>query len=351
MLHAITPYGINGASSRVRVFEWLSRVEHPSVVTSYISHRNAKPRELVRRPVAVLGAERRLRRIARSKPSHLLLHREASPLSRGGLEGRLIASAAFSVYDLDDALHVDFGEGALFRRWAPKGPKALLAARRADRVIAASPALAEWAAQHNHDVVLIPSCVAPEDYEPKVDYCISDPPRLGWIGSPDNECYLQIIEPALRVLHERHGARLTLIGTTEQGLGDIEEYIDRVPWSQDAQKATLASLDVGLMPLPDEPYTRGKAGYKLLQYAAAGVPAVGTPIGVNRTILDQLGMPAPSTSDEWVDAIDGLIACSNSEREARGAHCRQVATELYSFDAWKPRWMKAVGIPPLPGEA
>jgi glycosyltransferase involved in cell wall biosynthesis len=351
MIDVVTPYGREGPSSRVRVFEWLDRVGPRVRLSSYLSYRSASPSYLARHPFEVVTAERRLRGMASDPQGSLLLHREASPLSRGALERRLLSRSQLTVYDFDDALQWDTGAGGLYRRWAPKAAKALIAAQRADRVIAGNAVLAEWAAEHNADVVVIPSCVAPEAYRQKVDYTCADPPRLGWIGSADNEVYLLLIARALLEVHARTGARLTLLGTTRARLGELEEMIDRVPWSERAQHESLAEFDLGLGPVPDEPYTRGKCGYKLLQYAAAGTPNIASPVGVNRSILAQLGMPAPEHGDDWADAILELLGQPASVREAAGHKARQVARQHYSFDAWLPSWREAVGLPEEGGPA
>jgi glycosyltransferase involved in cell wall biosynthesis len=319
------------------------------VLSSYISGRNSSPSHVARHLGAVMAAERRLRRMASERPLRLLLHREASPLSRGGLERRLLSSAEFSVYDFDDALQWDWGagswgEGNPLRRLAPKGRKALLAVQLADRVIAGNPVLAEWAAEHNRDVIMIPSCVSPDSYAHKPDYELSDPPRLGWIGSADNEVYLEHVGPALQEIHRRTGARITLIGTTRPTLGDLEGLIDRVSWSEATQREALAKLDVGISPVPDAPYERGKSGYKLLQYAAAGTPMVASPVGVNRQILAQLDMPAAEDGSEWVDAVLDLLSRPADARAALARRAREVVRTHYSFDAWLPRWKDAVGI-------
>ena len=344
VIYAVTPYGRNGGSSRVRVFEWLDRISEPRIVSSYISHHNASASEVARRPFAVLTAERRLRRMTAEAPERLLLHREASPLSRGALERNLLSASAFSIYDFDDALQWDWGAGSRLRRIAPKAPKTLIATQTADRVVAGNPVLAEWAAEHNGDVVMIPSCVAPDRYRQKTDYAVGDPPRLGWIGSPGNESYLQVVASALREVHRRTGARLTLIGTTRPTLGDLEDIIDRVAWSESIQYALLSDLDLGLAPVPDLLYETGKSGYKLLQYAAAGTPVVASPVGVNREILSALQMPAPIGSDEWVDAILDVLTRPVQAREALGRRAREVTARRYSFDAWLPTWRDAMGF-------
>ena len=117
-----------------------------------------------------------------------------------------------------------------------------------------------------------------------------------------------------------------------------------MPWSEATQHATLADFDLGVAPLPDEPYTRGKCGYKLLQYAAAGTPAVGSPVGVNREILSRLGMSAAGEAAEWIDAILDLLTKPAEARATLGRQARQAAQLHYSYDAWLPRWKEAVGI-------
>lgn len=344
VLHAVTPYGRNGGSSRVRVFTWLDHVRADAVVHCYLGHRNNSASYVLRRPLATARAESDLRRTARRRPERLLLHREASPVSRGGIEAALLRRAGFAVYDFDDALQCDDGGESLLRRMFPKSRKALTAARLADRVIAGNATLADWASEHNDDVVVIPSCVAVEAYVRKAGYELTVPPRLGWIGSPSEEKQLALIERPLHELHRRTGARLVLIGGIQRRLGTLEALIDRVPWSEQAQRTWLARLDVGLMPMVDQPYERGKCGYKLLQYGAAGLPALASPVGVNATIQQETQMPAPRTPDEWIDALTDLLAATPQQRAAMGQRAREVAERSYSYRGWRDRWLAAVGL-------
>ncbi|MET9734062.1 glycosyltransferase [Streptomyces sp. NPDC006458] len=330
------------------MYEWLDRLGTEVTVGGYLSLPDASVSRLARRPMSVLRAELRLGALASTRPRRLLLHREASPLSRGWWERRLLKSAEFAVYDFDDALQWDRGEGGLVRRLAPKAGKALVAVRHADRVIAGNAVLADWACRYQRDVVVIPSCVAVEDYRPKASYELRDPPRLGWIGSRHNEAYLLEIADALTEVHRRTGARLTLVGTTVPSLGGLESFIDRVAWSPAGQRTALAEMDIGLMPLPATAYALGKCGYKLLQYAAAGLPAVASPLGVNAGLLDELGMPAAWTRDEWISAILGLIGQSAAARERLGRTAREVTARAYSYDEWLPRWRAALELEAVP---
>jgi glycosyltransferase involved in cell wall biosynthesis len=343
-VHIVTPYGRGAGSSRVRVFEWTDRVVDRVEIHPYAGLAGASPEDLVRHSVRVGRAERSLRALAVSRPAGLLIHREASPLSRGGLEERLLGSAGFGVYELDDALYTDVGDGPRYRRLAPKGPKATVAARLADRVIAGNATLANWASDHNRDVVLIPSCVDPASYELKSRYEVGDPPVLGWIGSWSTEIHVASIGKALLRLHRDLGARLRIVGITRRGLGELEVMIDRIPWSVEHQRTETARFDVGIMPLRDDPYARGKCAYKLLQYMAAGVPAVGTPVGMNAEVLAAAGLPAVVTVDDWYDAIRRLLEMPAEAREAAGRAAYDVVRTRYSFDVWRDTWRRATGL-------
>jgi glycosyltransferase involved in cell wall biosynthesis len=178
----------------------------------------------------------------------------------------------------------------------------------------------------------------------ETDYRVSEPPRLGWIGSPQNERYLELVASALREVHRRTGARLTLISTTRPSLGDLESLIDRVRWSEATQHAMLAEFDLGIAPLADDPHTGGKCGYKLLQYGAAGTPAVASPIGANREILLRLCLSAAGDEAEWIDAIVDLLDKSAEARATLGRRALEMTQRHYSYDAWLPRWKEAIGI-------
>jgi glycosyltransferase involved in cell wall biosynthesis len=262
---------------------------------------------------------------------------------------RRLQSAEFSVYELDDALYADTGEGGLARRLAPKAPKATTAAATADRVIAGNALLAEWAATLCRDVIVIPSCIDPAEYDQKRSHALHDPPRLGWIGSRDNERFLSLIGDALLEVHRRTGARLVLVGGANPQLGPLEAMIDRINWSEQVQRRALAGFDLGIMPLPDDAYSRGKCAYKLLQYGAAGVPCLGSPVGANRDVLARMCLPAPADGPEWVEAMLSMLAMSEADRAASGARAREVAVRDFSYQAWLPTWEEAVGLSPAGG--
>jgi hypothetical protein len=209
---AVTPYGSSADCSRVRVFECLHKAGADFAISIYVS---------------------RIREFAARRWQGLILKCEASPLSRGESERRLVLSSDFSVHDFDDARQWDYGAGGLLRRPGPKADKVRSTGDSADRIIAGKAVVANPASRHHRDVVVIPSCGAPEAYARKTAYTLHDPPRPGWVGTPGN--------------------------------GGLEKVIDRVVRSPASERSALSELDIGIMPVPGTPYGRGRCGYKLLQ--------------------------------------------------------------------------------------
>jgi glycosyltransferase involved in cell wall biosynthesis len=341
-LHVVVPYGRQAGSSRVRVYEWLERTGVAASVSNFIGQANARPAVLVRHSFAVAEAELRLRRLAKSQPQRLLIHREASPLSVGRLEKQLLRSAGVAIYDFDDALPWD-GGWDLWDRIRAKASKAVAACAMSDRVIAGNETLAEIAALVARDVTIIPSCVDTRSYQAKTEYRVSDPPLLGWIGSASGERYLTMIEAALLEVQGRTGARLQLVGAASGDLGPLEGMTDRIPWSETAAGLRIGQWDVGLMPVSDGLYERGKCGYKLLQYAAAGLPSVTSPVGVNRRMATELGFVSATGTEEWVEAIMASLQNSTEERSRIGQEARIQVQRRYSYDTWKAEWLIAIG--------
>ncbi len=102
----------------------------------------------------------------------------------------------------------------------------------------------------------------------------------------------------------------------------------------------LARMDVGVMPLPDRPYERGKCAYKLLQYGAAGLPVIGSPVGANASILTAMGAAAPETQADWVDAVEGVLGATAGERRRLGDRAEAVVSADFSFARWKPQMLE-----------
>jgi glycosyltransferase involved in cell wall biosynthesis len=265
------------------------------------------------------------------------------PFTGGRIESALLQRARWGVYDFDDALWADqrggmhrfFGESAVWAR----------AVRSADLVIAGNSYLAEAAAEHNATVRVIPSCVEPADYPLKQEYSVGPVPRLVWVGSPATERYLDPLAPALLRVHRLTGARLTLVSAGRRSLGELAPMTDRLRWDGARTDALLADADCGIMPLPDTPFTRGKCAYKLLQYGAAGLPVVASPVGVNGRVIGLLGGSAATDLVSWVDALVELLREPETVRRERGVTARRAVEEHFSFAAWRGTFLRALDLP------
>jgi glycosyltransferase involved in cell wall biosynthesis len=342
-LVTVATYGVAGSSARVRIHDWLNFLDIGAVHHDYLGGGENSLGTIVRGLPRVVRAEYVLRRLAKeASKSTLLMSREASPFSNGKLESSLLSGASRGIYDFDDAI---FDADASWPKKLWSKTKVWSAAMRsADVVIAGNEYLAERAAKLRNDVVIIPSCVNPTDYSPKADYSLAEVPTLVWMGSPATEPYLQqITEPLLRINSER-SVRLLVVSAGSRLLGELDQIVERVNWSAQSRGSVLAQADIGIMPLDDSLYARGKCAYKLLQYGAAGLPVVGSPVGANRAVLESMGGHCAATKQEWEQSLRDLIASSDADRAALGARARDVISRKYSFDHWSDAWRSATGI-------
>jgi glycosyltransferase involved in cell wall biosynthesis len=241
---------------------------------------------------------------------------------------------AVDAYDFDDALFV----GSIFPthrryRWLKNEVarhRAYL--RRARLVIAGNSHLASHARQVARRVEVIPSCVEP-DAQPVREHVSRDVLTVGWIGSRSTSRYLNDVLPVFAELNAKGlQTKLVAVGASSSFAAPWLEYR---PWSLSTQHRDLASFDIGIMPMPDNEWTRGKCGYKLLQYFAAGVPAIASPVGVNSTFVGtERGMLA-GTRDGWMRALVELAGDVEARRQM-GATARTFVERDYSYRRWAP---------------
>ena len=226
------------------------------------------------------------------------------------------------VVDIDDAVHLYRG-GVAARRLA----------RLADLVVVGNRWLAEIWRQWNPAVEILPT---PVDTDAIAVRSFPERPAIGWIGSAGNLHYLTAIAPALeRIISRFPGTEIAVCCDRPPELPGLP--VRYVPWSEEAEADFLASITVGLMPLADGPWERGKCSFKMLQYMAAGRPCVASPVGMNSELLAEAEIGhAATTLDEWSEALSSLLA----EREAAehvGAVGRALAVKRYSVTALAPQ--------------
>jgi glycosyltransferase involved in cell wall biosynthesis len=327
----------------VRLNNWFRFLGIEATHFYYAGLKNNRPKSIAAHSAAVTRAEFALRRLDVSD-QRIVLSREASPFSRGDVEERLLRRSAHGAYDFDDAL---FDDQSPIRRILGTQDKCRRAAAAADVVIAGNDYLANWAERHSKDVRVVPSCIDPRHYAPKADWSIlGDVPALLWLGSPATEHYVAQIAPALLEINRRTGALLTLISGPyhNASLGLLNQMIRRIPWSVGTFASAMTKADVAIAPLDDAPYSRGKCAYKLLQYAATGLPIVGSPVGANSLALERFSGTAVTNVNDWVDALMAIIRATSEERRMRGATGIREVNAHYSFTAWSSAWKDAVGL-------
>lgn len=140
--------------------------------------------------------------------------------------------------------------------------------------------------------------------------------------------------PLLQEMARTHGALIRAVGT---GPGADMDLLERLPWAEETEGRLIQSMDIGIMPLDDTPWSRGKCGYKLIQYMACGLPVVASPVGVNSEIVEDGVTGFLASSDaEWRDAISRLLADADLRRRM-GEAGRKRMEELYSLQVWGPR--------------
>jgi glycosyltransferase involved in cell wall biosynthesis len=214
--------------------------------------------------------------------------------------------------------------------------------RVSDDVIVWNPHLGEWARSLNLNVTVMNIGVDLDRYRVKVpaDRDRSGRFVIGWIGTPSSFRYIQELEGAFRALAARYPVVLRVVSSQDYGSPNI--HVENRRWSLDREVEDLCSFDVGIMPLPDDEWTRGKSGCKALQYLAVGVPAVCSPVGV----LTELIRPGVNgflarTTDEWTEALARLLG-DGEMRRTLGENGRAMVVENYCLQAMAPRLIDAL---------
>ena len=195
-------------------------------------------------------------------------------------------------------------------------------AKMMDVMIAGNEYLADHARRYCGRVLVLPTGLDVSAYQVCRPDKAPDTIRLVWIGSQSTLKYLAQLKPVFEHIGKRR--RDVVLRIIADAFFDLEHMpVERCRWSLTTQALDLAACDIGLAPLPDNRFTRGKCGFKVLQYFAAGLPVVASPVGVNATFVNdsKAGLLA-STSDEWIAAIEHMI-CDIDIYRQRGQNGRQ----------------------------
>jgi glycosyltransferase involved in cell wall biosynthesis len=240
------------------------------------------------------------------------------------------------IYDFDDAI--------MYRSSSAKNPHSLsrrikfaYMMKRVDFVIAGNQFLKSKALSYNPHVEVIPTsldlsqCNATKRYARK-----EGPVTIGWLGSSSTLKYLKKIMPILERLYLRY-PQFQLKIVCDQFLESSTMPVVKKPWAAETEETDLKSFDIGIMPLSDDLWSRGKCGLKILQYFSVGVPAVCTPVGINKDIVqDEISGFWAKDEKQWEDGLLTLIQKADL-RKAMGMKGRKTVENLYTVKVNAPR--------------
>ncbi|TDO16643.1 MULTISPECIES: glycosyltransferase family 4 protein [Halomonas] len=344
----LAKYSRLGASSRLRSLQFLPALQQAGIeVTPHALFDDAYLKRLYGgegRSLAAVARRyaQRAKQMRRLRQADLIwLEKEALPYVPYWLERGLMPRGVPYVVDYDDAVfhQYDLSSRRLVRRLLGNKIDKVMAG--ASAVICGNDYLAERARQAGaRRIERVPTVVDANRYS------VGEPPGaepgrapvIGWIGSPSTQRYVLALKPVLEALHREHGVRLVLVGAQPQLAEQFGKLpVEVLPWAEESEAQAIAGFDIGIMPLPDGPWERGKCGYKLIQYMAAGKPVVASSVGVNVEIVQgwQCGELADEPA-EWQDALSGLLLDA-AKRRALGQSGRQAVEQHFSLQAQAPR--------------
>lgn len=347
---ALTKYGRMGASSRLRFTQYLPWLQQEGV---QITAQPLLSDELLLAryqrggyglwPLLRAYAGRWKALLQRRHFDVLWIEKEALPWLPLWLELALLRGVPY-VLDYDDAIFHNYDQHP--HPWLRR-----LFGRRLDGLMANAALVVggnHYLAQRARDagaswVEVVPTVIDLDRYasvpkKPVVVSAADEPPRIVWIGSPATVHYLQVLREPLRALAERHAFVLRIIGGGAVDLPGVR--VEVLPWSEATEVDNISTCDVGVMPLRDSLWERGKCGYKLIQYMACGLPVVASNVGVNPEIVQngENGFLA-SAPDEWVAAL-GKLLDNQSLRAQMGLAGRQLVEHTYCIQQTGPRMAK-----------
>jgi glycosyltransferase involved in cell wall biosynthesis len=327
-------YSRNGPSSRVRFYQFLPLLKENGFVCTVVPffdeqyiedlyhHQPAKKS-------GILNAyfRRISRAVTASQYDLIWMQYELLPWLPYWMEKILLGSRTPIIVDFDDAVFHRYNQHKRIIVRMALGNKISKIMRSARIVVAGNPYIADYAIRAGAEQVeIIPSTVDTQRYQPVKKHA-GGKVKIGWVGTPGTASYLEPLKLVFEHCLDKT-TELAIIGAdTPPSLSSLP--IENIPWSEETEVQMIQSLDIGIMPLPDNPFERGKCGYKLIQYMACGLPVVASPVGVNQDIV-QHGKNGFLAADEteWTQAL-GRLKQEPVLRKQMGAAGRQLAVSQY----------------------
>ena len=338
-------YGSLAASARQRLMQYAPYLAANGVTIEYLplldnGHmERVAAGEKASRWAALAAYVRRLRALLTRRDFDVVwVQYELFPYLPGFVERLVSRTGKRFIVDYDDAIfHMyDANPRPAVRRVL--GSKLAPLLRSADAVICGNTYIEAYARTFCDRTVVIPTVVDIDIFRPANQARSSGPLVVGWIGSPSTWAHVEPLLPRLLPLLERQGATMRVVGAGPRARG--LPSVDSVEWTEASEVGSLQAMDIGIMPVADDPWSRGKCGYKLVQYMACGLPVVASPVGVNREIVieGENGFLAHSP-EEWEKALVELLGDAGL-RDRMGVNGRRRAVERYSLQSQQARLLE-----------
>jgi len=283
----------------------------------------------------------RLKDLKKAKSFDIVfIYRETLMLGSTYFEKRFRKSGAKLILDFDDAIWLrDVSRGNNNLAWLKNPSKTAAIIRLCDQVITGNDFLKEYALRYNTHVITIPTTIDTDYYMKEIVAKTEENICIGWTGSLTTLKHLELSLPFLRKIKEKYGARISFRIISDFPFISDEIAFEFIKWSKEAEVRDLSAFDIGIMPLPDDEWAKGKCGFKGLQYMALEIPAIMSPVGVNTEIIqDGVNGFLAASNEEWVEKLSLLIE-SPALREQLGKSGRQTVLEKYSFESQKQKYL------------
>lgn len=342
---AFVPYPLGTApSQRFRLEQWAPHLEARRISVEFRPFATRELVKLLYRPGLtvrkVVGLARTMAAQVRRMPAPgdfdvAVVHRNMSLLGPAVLEQRLARHTPI-VYDFDDAIHLlHTSDANRAFGWLKFPAKTAQICSLARSVTVGNEYLAAFARRYNRNVEVVPSSVDTAVYTPGPARVPRVQPVVGWMGSSTSQTYLEPFSPLLSRL-VREGLRFRIV--SDRRPESFEFPFEWAPWSAHAEVSDLRDFDVGIMPLPDTEWAKGKCAMKLLQYMGVGVPSIGSALGGNLEVIrDGENGYLAGSEDEWIDKTLRLARDPALSRRV-GAAGRETVLARYSAEVCAGRF-------------
>jgi glycosyltransferase involved in cell wall biosynthesis len=346
----VAPYPIGKApSQRFRFEQYFSALSERGIsydLRPFLSEEIWKilylPGRFPRKAAAILGGLiRRFGLLFRLKGyDYIFIHREATPIGPAFFE--YIASRWLGkkiIYDFDDAIWIpNFSEANSFFSFLKGYSNVKHICKWAYRISCGNEYLCEYARNYNTNVVYNPTTIDTTNYHNRVKNHSDSSCVIGWTGSHSTIRYIEEILPIIQELEKQYTFEFKVISDLKPDF-NLKSLVFKT-WQKDTEIEDLLTFSVGIMPLKDDKWAKGKCGFKALQYMSLGIPALVSPVGVNTRIVDNgVNGFICETADDWKRALEELLNDRKLLLEM-SAKTRKKIEEFYSVKSNTPNFIQ-----------